>query len=119
MVHNLVQVYVCVPYLATSPLYRDLYVQLAWSGLRSTQNGCPVGDWTSSNQEKRFANGAACDLEEWTETQSQPPTHIAIRCKIKSVGICDVNVCVSIPFCLLFPFEITGVDGFRIRPTAI
>lgn len=45
-----------------SPLYRDLYVQLAGSGLRSTQNSCAVGNWTSSNQEKLLANGAACDL---------------------------------------------------------
>lgn len=45
-----------------SPLYRDLYVQLAGSGLRSTQNSCAVGNWRSSNQEKLLANDVACDL---------------------------------------------------------
>lgn len=52
----------CMSYLAISPLYRDLYVQLAGSGLQSTQNSCSVRDWTSSNQEKWLPSLAASDL---------------------------------------------------------
>lgn len=105
--------YISVCYLATSPLYRDLYVQLAWSALGSTQNKCSVGDWRSSNQEKRLANGAAWGLDGCTHT-----TYTKKRWgrTIVSSSMCAVNV--SIPVCLLFPFEVTGVNGFWVRPTA-
>lgn len=68
----------CFSYLAMSPLYRDLYIQLAGSGLRSTQNNCPMGDWMSSNQEKPLPCLAACDLY---TTDARTHTHSSEKLK--------------------------------------
>lgn len=63
--HTVQNAYTC--YLATSPLYRVLYVQLAGSGLRSTQNVCTVGDLRSSNQEKQLDSAAGWALHTKTK----------------------------------------------------